>query len=87
MVGLDDNTAIDTLGAALEMHKDLVAMSHCDLFVGSLSSSVAWTVLALMAARHERYAPFVAVERGPEGAITLADAAFHGKIAYDLFGP
>ena len=37
MVGVDDNTAIDTPGAALEMHKDLVAMSHCDLFVQLLS--------------------------------------------------
>ena len=78
---VDDNEAIATPAAAQEMYLDLWAMSQCDLFVGTLSSSVAWTTLALMTARHARYPPSVSMEED----VTLADPTFHGKIGNSMF--
>eukprot|EP00937_MAST-01D_sp_MAST-1D-sp2_P007719 g7719.t1 len=77
-VDIDGNDRINTPQVALEMHRDVWAMSHCDLFVGTLSSSVAWVVLDLMTARHGRFPPFIGLEPG----VGLGDPSFRGKFQH-----
>jgi hypothetical protein len=49
----------------LSLFKDVWAMSSCDIFVGSMTSSIGWVSYGLMVARHGLYTPFVAVDGYP----------------------
>mmetsp|Transcript_18790 Transcript_18790/g.36816 ORF Transcript_18790/g.36816 Transcript_18790/m.36816 type:complete len:572 (-) Transcript_18790:576-2291(-) len=45
-----------------EIASDIWAMGHCDAFVGSFASSVAWVAYEYMVARSGFYPPFVSVD-------------------------
>lgn len=45
-----------------EIVADIWGISHCDAFVGSFASSVAWVAYELMLARHGFYPPFISVD-------------------------
>ena len=44
---------------------DIWAMAHCDAFIGSFSSSVAWVSYEVMLARKGFYPPFISVHLSP----------------------
>lgn len=45
-----------------EIASDIWAMAHCDAFVGSFASSVAWVAYEYMVARSGHYTPFISVD-------------------------
>eukprot|EP00924_Labyrinthula_sp_SR-Ha-C_P002185 snap_masked-scaffold_19-processed-gene-3.20-mRNA-1 protein AED:0.07 eAED:0.11 QI:0/0/0/1/1/1/2/0/579 len=63
----NDNKAVDerydfnTPEMVEQIVSDIWAMSHCDAFVGSWTSSVAWVSYELMIARKGFYPPFISV--------------------------
>lgn len=59
---IDSAPQFDSQSMVLDIARDIWAMSMCSAFVGTLSSSVGWTVVELQAARRGHYNPFISLD-------------------------
>ncbi|GBG34678.1 Alpha-1,6-fucosyltransferase [Hondaea fermentalgiana] len=61
-IGVDVREDFNTPSRVNEIASDIWTLSHCDAFVGSFASSVAWISYEYMAAQKGFYPPFVSVD-------------------------
>jgi hypothetical protein len=59
---VDERHSLNKPSTGLELMKDVWAMSSCDFFVGTMTSSVGWLVLDIMTARKDVTPPFISVD-------------------------
>lgn len=82
---IDDAAHFDSQDAIMDVAKDIWAMSTCAAFVGTLSSSVGWTVVELQAARRGHYNPFISLDIAyNDGTDTLREGVGRFTIDEDI---
>jgi hypothetical protein len=59
---VDERSALNKPSTGLELMTDVWAMTSCDFFVGTMTSSIGWLVLDIITARKGHTPPFISVD-------------------------